>query len=111
MSRTGLQGCICPQCVVDDDVRATHGRWIELMSLFNERQARLYAAEKAMALGHGGITLVSEVLGLSERTIRRGSRSWRREIWVRCRKEPAVLALDGKRAKKSIRPSWMTWNC
>ena len=71
MSRTGLQGCICPQCVVDDDVRATHGRWIELMSLFNERQARLYAAEKAMALGHGGITLVSEVLGLSERTIRR----------------------------------------
>ncbi len=72
MSRTGLQGCICPQCVVDDDVRATHGRWIELMSLFNERQAWLYAAEKAMALGHGGITLVSEVLGLSERTIRRG---------------------------------------
>jgi transposase len=43
-----------------------------MMSLFNERQARLYAAEKAMALGHGGITLVSEVLGLSERTIRRG---------------------------------------
>jgi transposase len=72
MSRTDLQGCICPHCVVDDDVRATHGRWIEMMSLFNERQARLYAAEKAMALGHGGITLVSEVLGLSERTIRRG---------------------------------------
>ena len=42
------------------------------MSLFNERQARLYAAEKAMALGHGGITLVSQVLGLSERTVRRG---------------------------------------
>ena len=43
-----------------------------MMSLFNERQARLYAAEKAMALGHGGITLVSQVLGLSERTVRRG---------------------------------------
>ena len=43
-----------------------------MMSLFNERQARLYAAEKAMAFGHGGITLVSQVLGLSERTIRRG---------------------------------------
>ena len=54
MSRTDLQGCICAHCVVDDDVRATHGRWIEMMSLFNERQARLYAAEKAMALGHGG---------------------------------------------------------
>jgi hypothetical protein len=43
-----------------------------MMSLFNERQVRLYAAEKAMTLGRGGITLVSQVLGLSERTVRRG---------------------------------------
>ena len=72
MLRRDSRGCLCPRCVVDGGIRVRHGRWIEMMSLFNERQARLYAAEKAMAFGHGGITLVSQVLGLSERTIRRG---------------------------------------
>ena len=72
MVRTDFPRCACPVCVVDEGLRATHGRWIEMMSIFSERQTRLYAAEKAMALGHGGITLVAQVLGLSERTIRRG---------------------------------------
>ena len=41
-------------------------------AIFNERQTRLYAAEKALTMGHGGITRMAEILGLSERTIRRG---------------------------------------
>ena len=104
MSRTGLQGCICPHCVVNDDVRVTHGRWIEMMSLFNERQARLYAAEKAMALGHGGITLVSQVLGLSERTIRRGMEELEAgdlgEMAERARRSGA-----GRKASEEVDPS------
>jgi len=67
-------GCTCSLCAVNDESQATHARWIEMMSIFDERQARLYAAEKALALGHGGITLVAQVVGLSERTIRRGIR-------------------------------------
>jgi transposase len=43
-----------------------------MMSILSERQTRLYAAEKAMAMGHGGITIMAQVSGLSERTIRRG---------------------------------------
>ncbi len=81
------------------------------MSLFNERQAWLYAAEKAMALGHGGITLVSEVLGLSERTIRCGIEELEAGDLGEMPERARRPALDGKRAKKSIRPSWMTWNC
>ncbi len=72
MLGTDLQGCMCPHCTTDEELRATHGRWIEMMSIFNERQTRLYAAEKAMAMGHGGITTMAQVSGLSERTIRRG---------------------------------------
>ena len=72
MLGTDFHRCACALCIVDEELRATHGRWIEMMSILNERQTRLYAAEKAMALGHGGITLVAQVSGLSERTIRRG---------------------------------------
>jgi transposase len=74
MLGTDFRHSACPRCAVDEELQATHGRWIEMMSIFNERQARLYAAEKALALGHGGITSVAQVLGLSERTIRRGIR-------------------------------------
>jgi hypothetical protein len=42
------------------------------MSILNERQKRLYAAERALELGHGGIAMVKRVSGLSERTVRRG---------------------------------------
>lgn len=72
MLRTDFRHCSCCLCVADAGLRGTHGQWIEMMSIFSERQARLYAAEKAVALGHGGITQVAQVLQLSERTIRRG---------------------------------------
>ena len=72
MLRAALRDCACPRCVVDEAFRVTHGRWIEMMSIFNERQTRLYAAEKALTMGHGGITRMAEISGLSERTIRRG---------------------------------------
>jgi hypothetical protein len=44
-----FQGCACRVCVHDERLRVTHGRWIEMMSILNERQTRLYAAEKAMS--------------------------------------------------------------
>lgn len=72
MLGTDFQGCTCRFCVHDEGLRASHGRWIEMMSILSERQTRLYAAEKAMAMGHGGITIMAQVSGLSERTIRRG---------------------------------------
>lgn len=72
MLGTEFHACACDLCGLDEGVRATHGRWIEMMSILNERQTRLYAAEKAMAMGHGGITLMAGISGLSERTIRRG---------------------------------------
>ena len=64
MLRAALRDCACPRCVVDEAFRVTHGRWIEMMSIFNERQTRLYAAEKALTMGHGGITRMAEIFGI-----------------------------------------------
>jgi hypothetical protein len=38
----------------------------------SERDRRGYAAVEAFKLGHGGITSIADLLGCSERTIRRG---------------------------------------
>jgi hypothetical protein len=38
----------------------------------NERQRRIYAANEAMKLGHGGIGYLADLLGCHRRTIERG---------------------------------------
>ena len=38
----------------------------------NERQRRIYAANEAMKLGHGGIRYIADLLGCHRRTIERG---------------------------------------
>lgn len=42
------------------------------MSRLDEQQRRWYAAVEANRHGHGGITLVSQITGLDEKTIGRG---------------------------------------
>ena len=42
------------------------------MSRLDEQQRRWYAAVEANRRGHGGLTLVSQITGLDEKTIRRG---------------------------------------
>ncbi|MDR1052056.1 MAG: ISAzo13 family transposase, partial [Deltaproteobacteria bacterium] len=44
----------------------------EIFPHLNERQRRLFAASQAKKLGHGGITLISELCGLSRVTITNG---------------------------------------
>ena len=43
-----------------------------VMSRLDEQQRRWYAAIEANRRGHGGLTLVSQITGLDEKTIRRG---------------------------------------
>jgi hypothetical protein len=54
--------------------KAAAGRIKNTMSLLNERQIRLYLANEAKAIGHGGITQVSKVSGVSRVTITQGMR-------------------------------------
>ena len=46
--------------------------FLRFFRTLDERQARLCAAERALAIGRGGITLVSRVTGLSWPTIHKG---------------------------------------
>jgi hypothetical protein len=39
----------------------------------NERQRRLYAANEALKLGHGGVNYVAQLFGCHRKTVQRGS--------------------------------------
>lgn len=44
-------------------------RWLKLLSVLNEYQARLFVADKALDLGRGGISRMSALTGISRTTI------------------------------------------
>jgi len=50
----------------------TLSSWLKLLPLLNERQRRLYAAQKVLELGHGGLKQVYEWTGLSRPTLLKG---------------------------------------
>jgi hypothetical protein len=54
--------------IIDSVTNTLNSLW----PVLNERQRRLIAATQANALGHGGITCVSEICGLSRVTITKG---------------------------------------
>ena len=62
--------------MIDEAVVAR--RFADLGPELNERQRRLWAASEARALGYGGVAAVARATGISEDTIGRGRRSWRR---------------------------------
>src|SRR5882762_9784623 len=52
---------------------STEGRWLKVFGTLNEFQARLFAADKALDLGRGGISRLSALTGLSRTTITKAS--------------------------------------
>src|SRR6266404_8535623 len=50
-------------------VSGTEKRWLKVFHTLNEFQARLFAADKALDLGRGGVTRLSALTGLSRTTI------------------------------------------
>jgi len=62
---------------VATSVSATHEEpssksWLKVLSTLNERQARLFVAERALTLGRGGISHMSRLTGISRPTIMKG---------------------------------------
>jgi hypothetical protein len=53
-------------------VFASQGLWVKVLGTLNEYQARLFAAEKALELGRGGISLIARLTGMSRVTITQG---------------------------------------
>lgn len=74
MSRKPLHQCQCEICQSDKDhgEKKIHHQINVVMSRLDEQQRRWYAAVEANRRGHGGTSLVSQMTGLDEKTIRRG---------------------------------------
>jgi hypothetical protein len=50
-------------------VTSEERRWLKVLSVLNELQARLYVADKALDLGRGGISRLSDLAGMSRTTM------------------------------------------
>jgi transposase len=58
-----------PDAVLVDGI---YRKWIALVDDLDERARRRWAATEAIAIGRGGIAVVAEATGLSDRTVRNG---------------------------------------
>lgn len=56
----------------DPSVPETEQRWLQVLSTLNEWQARLFVAQRALEVGRGGISQVSQLTGMSRPAIYRG---------------------------------------
>lgn len=74
MEPSDLPPCGCPACQESGDHpdRAWHRQLVLVLSRLDEQQRRWVAALEANRLGWGGETVVAQITGLDEKTIRRG---------------------------------------
>jgi hypothetical protein len=74
MTSSELPQCGCPLCQEPGDhpELSWHRQLILVISRLDEQQRRWVAAMEANRLGWGGETLVAQITGLDEKTIRRG---------------------------------------
>ena len=59
---------------------AVRQKYRNLYPTFNERQKRLWAASEALNLGHGGVSILQRITGLSRSTIHIGIKELEEEI-------------------------------
>jgi len=74
MSKKVVHQCECPNCQQPGDHpdKKLHYQMNLLLSRLDEQQRRWYTAIEARKLGRGGMTLMSQITGMSVDTIRRG---------------------------------------
>jgi hypothetical protein len=76
LNTKSIHQCQCKVCKSEEDQheKMLHHQINVVMSRLDEQQRRWYAAVEANRRGHGGLTLVSQITGLDEKTIRRGQK-------------------------------------
>ena len=74
MSKKAVHQCECANCQRPGDHlgKELHHQMNLLLSRLDEQQRRWYVAPGAKRLGRGGMSLMSQVTGMSVDTIRRG---------------------------------------
>ena len=80
-------------------------RWLKVFRTLNEFQARLLLADKALDLGRGGISRMSQLTGMSRTTITKAVQELqaRKALCVPPGGVPASRAEDARSSSKSTR--------
>ena len=73
MAKRGVQVKDPSGVAVSEELRT----WLSLLPILNEAQARLYVAQKALELGRGGISQLTQITGMSRPTITKGMKELR----------------------------------
>ena len=74
MSKETVHQCECQNCQQAEDHpdKELHHQTNLLLSRLDEQQQRWYVALEAKKIGYGGMTIMSQITGMSLDTIRRG---------------------------------------
>jgi len=72
--------------------------WLKIFFILNELQKRLFAAEKSIEIGYGGVSEVSRATGLSRTTITLG----RKELKSINNKQPAIKIRNHGGGRKKV---------
>lgn len=74
MTTVTVHQCECENCrqAGDHPDKELHHQMNLLLSRLDEQQKRWYVGLEAKKIGHGGMTLLSQITGMSLDTIRRG---------------------------------------
>ncbi len=74
MPLRAIHQCQCSECQQDGEPprKALHRQMNLLLSRLDEQQRRWYVALESNRMGEGGDTLLSQITGLDEKTIRKG---------------------------------------
>jgi len=72
--------CQCAHCqgLGEHPDKKVHKQINLLVSRLDEQQRRWFVAVEANRHGYGGVRLLSQITGMDEKTIERGSRRWNR---------------------------------
>jgi len=112
MSVDTIHQCQCQQCQKADDgiEKALHHQINLVMSRLDEQQRRWYAAVEANRYSEKGVSLVSQITGLDEKTIRRGQAELAEDLVNRPQDRVRLEGAGRQKVEKKTRKSSKTYS-
>jgi hypothetical protein len=107
MTTIEVSSCRCPMCQQPGEPpeRELHRQMILLVSRLDEQQRRWFAGVESNRVGHGGDTLLAQITGLDEATIRRGREELAASLVDRPVERVRLPGGGRPAVEKKIRPS------
>ena len=100
-----IHQCECALCKSGEahSDQVVHHQINVFMSRLDEQQRRWYAALEALRMGHGGAVKMSQITGLSEKSIRRAKRELEQDLQGRPEDRVRLPGAGRHRVEKNLR--------